>query len=276
MGFARACSRRPLARWSRASPALPSAAAGYPALPSALTLPSRIGFSPPSKLALCSYRRNFLEGGQPSMFKPLRRLICRHSFSWSERRQMEVCRKCGATRPTLAPRWIGTSPGVARHRKAFRRLWLSAEFRPAGPIGCRRAAEINLDPLASLEMTLVSNHAANARIGAGPPDRRTVPEDQDGGLLPWRLNAAARGRCARWRRPRPDEIVPGHAARLRRTASLANARVGGRSPSMLEAADQPGRLRPEVRPDRSEPLSARRPGPLLKGGEHANNRLISY
>lgn len=32
------------------------------------------------------------------MFKALKRLICNHQFWWSERRQAEVCYRCGQSR----------------------------------------------------------------------------------------------------------------------------------------------------------------------------------
>lgn len=42
------------------------------------------------------------------MSNPIRSLLCRHEFGWSERRQCEVCYRCGATRavrnePAYAP-----------------------------------------------------------------------------------------------------------------------------------------------------------------------------
>jgi len=33
------------------------------------------------------------------MFKALRRLLCRHSCMWSERRQQDICYNCGQLRP---------------------------------------------------------------------------------------------------------------------------------------------------------------------------------
>lgn len=37
------------------------------------------------------------------MLKALKRRLCRHSFMWSERRQMEVCYHCGQARVAAEP-----------------------------------------------------------------------------------------------------------------------------------------------------------------------------
>jgi hypothetical protein len=36
------------------------------------------------------------------MFKAIRRRLCSHSFSWSERRHGDLCVKCGLFRPEQA------------------------------------------------------------------------------------------------------------------------------------------------------------------------------
>ncbi len=38
------------------------------------------------------------------MLKALERLLCRHQFGWSERRQAEVCYRCGLSRKVRAGR----------------------------------------------------------------------------------------------------------------------------------------------------------------------------
>ena len=43
------------------------------------------------------------------------------------------------------------------------------------------------------------------------PDRRTIPEDQDGGLIPWRLNLAP-GRRSRWQSPSPERLCQSKGA----------------------------------------------------------------
>ena len=48
------------------------------------------------------------------MLKRLKRLMCRHSYMWSERRQAEVCCHCGRSRRDLgAGRAIGQTDVAA-------------------------------------------------------------------------------------------------------------------------------------------------------------------
>ncbi|MDP3802541.1 hypothetical protein [Brevundimonas sp.] len=42
------------------------------------------------------------------MLKRIKRMVCRHSYMWSERRQAEVCYHCGRARMEPA---IGASDG---------------------------------------------------------------------------------------------------------------------------------------------------------------------
>lgn len=35
--------------------------------------------------------------------KRMKRMICRHSYMWSERRQVDVCYHCGRVRPVADP-----------------------------------------------------------------------------------------------------------------------------------------------------------------------------
>jgi hypothetical protein len=37
------------------------------------------------------------------MLKKLKRMTCRHTYMWSERRQMDVCYRCGHARAASAP-----------------------------------------------------------------------------------------------------------------------------------------------------------------------------
>lgn len=37
------------------------------------------------------------------MLKKLKRLTCRHTYMWSERRQMDVCYRCGHAQTASAP-----------------------------------------------------------------------------------------------------------------------------------------------------------------------------
>ena len=45
------------------------------------------------------------------MRSPLRPLLCRHEFYWSERHQSDLCRRCGKTRVTAEPEF--TKPRAA-------------------------------------------------------------------------------------------------------------------------------------------------------------------
>ena len=44
------------------------------------------------------------------MLSPLRPLLCRHEFYWSERHQSDLCRRCGKTRVAAAPAYVRPLP----------------------------------------------------------------------------------------------------------------------------------------------------------------------
>ena len=46
------------------------------------------------------------------MLSPLRPLLCRHEFYWSERHRSDLCRRCGKTRVAAEPEFSNAIPGA--------------------------------------------------------------------------------------------------------------------------------------------------------------------
>ena len=46
------------------------------------------------------------------MLSPLRPLLCRHEFYWSERHQSDLCRRCGKTRVAAEPTYTTDRPAA--------------------------------------------------------------------------------------------------------------------------------------------------------------------
>ena len=49
------------------------------------------------------------------MLKKLKRLTCRHTYMWSERRQMDVCYRCGHAQAASEPE-VALPPGSGDER----------------------------------------------------------------------------------------------------------------------------------------------------------------